>query len=183
MLDTKFSSTKTVGNQWPPGLVQSEPHDYKGPSGGIFVPSIWAPTVLLSSAGTLGLLLCEMGWWEDPLPKAPVMMKVTHVYVLFAQLCLTHCDPMDCSLPGSSVHGIFQPRILEWVVISFSRASSQPRDQTHISCVSCIAGRFFTPWDMGEANSCTAHTKSPARKLGGLHLWQLCCVIWMVNDL
>ena len=45
-----------------------------------------------------------------------------------------------CSLPGSSVHGIFQARILEWVVISFSRRSSWPRDQT---CVSCIAGRFF----------------------------------------
>ena len=47
---------------------------------------------------------------------------------------------MDCSLPASSVHGIFQARILEWVAISFSRRSSRPRDQTHISC---IAGRFF----------------------------------------
>ena len=45
-----------------------------------------------------------------------------------AQLCLTLCDPMDCSLPGSSIHGIFQARILEWVAISFSRGSSQPRD-------------------------------------------------------
>ena len=41
-----------------------------------------------------------------------------------AQSCLTHCDPMDCSLPGSSVHGIFQARVLEWVAISFSRGSS-----------------------------------------------------------
>ena len=47
-----------------------------------------------------------------------------------AQLCPTLCDPMDCSLPGSSVHGIFQARILEWVAIFFSRESSQPRDQT-----------------------------------------------------
>ena len=46
------------------------------------------------------------------------------------QLCPTLCNPMDCSLPGSSVHGIFQARILEWVAISFFRASSQPRDQT-----------------------------------------------------
>ena len=45
-----------------------------------------------------------------------------------AQLCLTLCDPMDCSLPGSSVHGISQARILEWVAISSSRGSSQPRD-------------------------------------------------------
>ena len=44
-----------------------------------------------------------------------------------AQLCLTLCDPMDCSLPGSSIHGIFQARILEWIAISFSRGSSQPR--------------------------------------------------------
>ena len=46
------------------------------------------------------------------------------------------------SLPSSSVHGIFQARILEWVVVSFSRVSSQPKDQTWISCISCIAGRF-----------------------------------------
>ena len=45
---------------------------------------------------------------------------------------LTLCDPMDCSLPGSSVHGIFQARILEWIAISFSRGSSSPRDGTHI---------------------------------------------------
>ena len=47
-----------------------------------------------------------------------------------AQSCLTLCNPMDCSLPGSSVRGIFQARILEWVAISFSRRSFQPRDQT-----------------------------------------------------
>ena len=50
------------------------------------------------------------------------------------------CDPMDCSLPGSSIHGIFQARILEWVAISFLRGSSQPRDQTQLSC---IAGRLL----------------------------------------
>ena len=44
----------------------------------------------------------------------------------------TLCDPMDCSLPGSSVHGIFQARILEWIAISFSRGSSQPRDRTRV---------------------------------------------------
>ena len=45
-----------------------------------------------------------------------------------AQSCLTVFDPMECSLPGSSIHGIFQARILEWAAISFSRGSSQPRD-------------------------------------------------------
>ena len=57
------------------------------------------------------------------------------------QLCPTLCDPMDRSLPGFSIHGIFQASVLEWVVISFSRGSSQPRDQTRVSC---IAGRRFT---------------------------------------
>ena len=54
---------------------------------------------------------------------------------------------MDCSPPGSSVHGILQARILEWVAISFSRESSQPRNQTQVSC---IAGRFFTNWATRE---------------------------------
>ena len=57
-----------------------------------------------------------------------------------AQSCLTLCYFMDCSLLGSSVHGIFQARVLEWVAISFSRGSSQPRDLTWVSC---IVGRHF----------------------------------------
>ena len=59
-------------------------------------------------------------------------------------------DPTDCSPPGSSVHGIFQARILEWIAISFSRGSSWPRNWTQVSC---IAGRFFTDWAMREARS------------------------------
>ena len=54
------------------------------------------------------------------------------------QLYPTLCDPMDCSLPGSSVHGILQARIFEWVAMPSSRGSSQPRDQTCISYISCI---------------------------------------------
>ena len=64
----------------------------------------------------------------------PVRMKV-------AQSCPTPCDPMDCSPPGSSVHGILQARILEWVAIPFSSGSYQPRDQIWVSY---IAGGFFT---------------------------------------
>ena len=60
---------------------------------------------------------------------------------------LTLCDPMDFSPPGSSVHGIPQARILEWVSVSCSRGSSQPRDQIRISC---IAGRFFTTEPQGK---------------------------------
>ena len=63
------------------------------------------------------------------------LATIYYVYVcgLVAQSCPTLCDPMDCSLPGSSVHGILQARILEWVAISFSRVSSQCRDQTWVS--------------------------------------------------
>ena len=57
---------------------------------------------------------------------------------------------MDCSPPGSSVQGIFQARILEWVATSFSRGSAQPRDWTWVSCT---AGRFFTDWTTREALS------------------------------
>ena len=65
-----------------------------------------------------------------------------------AQLCLTLCDPVDCSPPGSSIHGILQARILERVAISFSRGSSRPRDWTQVSS---IAGRWFNLWATREA--------------------------------
>ena len=73
--------------------------------------------------------------------------SISHSWKLVVQLCLTLCNPMDGSLLGSSVHGLLQARILEWVVIPFSRGSSQPRDQTRVSC---IAGRFFTTWATRE---------------------------------
>ena len=63
------------------------------------------------------------------------------VCVLATQSCPTHCDPMDCSPPGFSVHGISQARILEHVAISFYWGFSRPRDPTSVSC---NAGRFFT---------------------------------------
>ena len=64
-----------------------------------------------------------------------------------AQSCQTLCDPMACSLPGSSVHAILQARILEWAAISFSRGSSRPRDRT---CVSRLVGRCLTVWATRE---------------------------------
>ena len=88
--------------------------------------------------------------WSDLASKhachlAQIKVKVK---VLVAQLCLTLCDPRECSLPGSSVHGILQARILEWVAMPFSRGPSWPRDRTQVSC---IAGRFFTIWATREA--------------------------------
>ena len=70
-----------------------------------------------------------------------VRYPLTHmglVCVLVVQLCLTLCDPMDCSSPGSSVHGILQARMLEWVAIPSSRGSSQLKDGTRVYYVSCI---------------------------------------------
>ena len=69
---------------------------------------------------------------------------------LVVKSCPTDCDPMDYNLPGSSVHGILQERILEWIAISFSRGFSQPRNQTWVSW---IAGRFFTNWAMRETQT------------------------------
>ena len=69
--------------------------------------------------------------------------------IIYIQVCsvaqpwMTLSNPMDCSQPGSSVHGIFQARMLKWVAISFSRVYSWTRDWTHISCVSCIVGEFL----------------------------------------
>ena len=80
-----------------------------------------------------------------------LFLKLTEVLV--SQLCLTLCNSMDCSLPGSSVHGILQARILEWVAIPFSRGSSQPRDGPWVSYT---VGRFFTIWATREA---TVHLK------------------------
>ena len=66
------------------------------------------------------------------------------------QSCPTVCDAMDCSLPGSSVHGIFQAIVLEWIAISFSSKSSWPRDGTQVSCT---VDRHFTIWATREVQS------------------------------
>ena len=94
------------------------------------------PTSLKSSALVGGFFFffnhsCHLG---SPLG---ILCSVT-------KLCPTLCDPMDYNPPGSFVLGVLQARILEWVAISSSRGSSQPRDRTLVSCVSCIAGGVFT---------------------------------------
>ena len=76
-----------------------------------------------------------------------------------AQSCPTLCDSVDCSLPGSSIQGILQARILEWVAISFSRGSSRPRDRTQVSG---IGGKCFNFWATGEAFHVLAIVNSAA---------------------
>ena len=99
------------------------------------------------------------------------------VKVLVAQWCLTLCDLMDCSPPGSSVHGILQARILDWVAISSSRGSSQPRDQTCISCVSCI-GRQMDSLPLSRLGSPADLVKNPSPKVifTGSGMWTY--LIW-----
>ena len=80
-------------------------------------------------------------------PSIPTL-DFLKVEVWISQSCPTLCNPMDCSPPGSSVHGIFQARMLEWVAISFSRGSFPPRDRTWVSH---IPGRCFNLWATREA--------------------------------
>ena len=92
-----------------------------------------------------------ISWLQSPSAVISFLglIKIVPVYVCFSEAkvqtlsCVWLCDPMDCSLPGSSVHGIFQARILECVPISFSRGSSQPRDWTQVWLIS---GRHYTIW-------------------------------------
>ena len=96
-------------------------------------------TLLDKSAFThvgTGICLYE-SWLNCTRPVSIWMCMCGHT-----QLCPTLCNPMDCSPPGSSVHWILQARILEWVPIYNFRGSSWPRDQTHVSCVSCT-GRWI----------------------------------------
>ena len=97
-------------------------------------------------------------WWataheiteSDTIEQLTLEIYLTFLEVKWSELaqsCPTLCDPMDCSPPGSSIHGILQARILEWVAISFSRGSSWPRDWAQVSC---IAGRFFTTEPPGK---------------------------------
>ena len=89
-----------------------------------------------------------VGWNAILLASLVVQINGKESASEVAQSCPTLCDPVDCSLPGSPVHGILQASILEWVAISFSRGFSRPRDWTQISC---IAGRCFNLWATREA--------------------------------
>ena len=112
------------------------------------------------------------------------MLDVLHVCACMcvhvrAQSCATLCNPMDCSPPGSSVHGIAQERILEWIAISSSSRSSQSRDQTHVSCVSCIGRHILyhcaTLGDCSECDRVNLHL--PLEKWMCAKLLQSCPIL------
>ena len=97
-----------------------------------------------------------------PMPcyKRKVKKKSSHLVVS------NSLGPVDCSLPGSSAHGILQARILEWVANSFSRGSSQPRDRTEVSC---LTGRHFALWATREGRSYFATKKKLFIESGRYH--------------
>ena len=133
---------------------------------------IWINSPCLSTHGTLGILnlnfYFRLKWLMSILMSLSEALSssrtgivsdnlyymnwVLHVCVSecvcvrpVTQSCPILCDPINCSLPGSSIRGILLARILEWVAISFSRGSSWPRDQTHISCIPCWQADSLPP--------------------------------------
>ena len=99
-----------------------------------------------TGSALVSLCLCSpflLQWSTQREKRAVLVLNLQNtkdLIVPVAQSCLTLCDPMGCSLPGSSVHGIFQVAVLEWFAISFSRGSSQPRARTRVSRI--VDGRF-----------------------------------------
>ena len=91
--------------------------------------------------------MANTAWFDAHIELSKYLVHM-YICVLVTWSCRTLCNPMDYSPPGSSVHGIFQARVLEWVAISSSRGSFQHRDWTQFSC---IAGRFFTIWATRKA--------------------------------
>ena len=109
--------------------------------------AFWLSLPTPSPASPTSTLIHQPKQWSKPDCIANVFMPQC-ASCLIAQLCSTLCNPMDCSLLGSSVHGIFfKTRVLEWIAISPSRGSSWPRDRTGVAC---IAGRFFTTESWGK---------------------------------
>ena len=96
----------------------------------------------------------SLAWEKNGIRAALIQPSQSEV----SQLCPTLCDPVNCSLPGSSVHGVLQARILEWVAISISRGSSWPRDRTRVSH---IAGRH----QVANSNFCFSFIHSVFIKL------------------
>ena len=129
------------------GLPFPSPGDLPDPGIKPGSPSLQAEALLSEPPGK-SILLClhRLNWVikeKEYGSQHCSLLKWSEV----TQLCLTLCDPMDCTILHSSVHGIFQARVLEWVAVSFSRGSSRPRDQTQVSCT---VGRCFTIWATRE---------------------------------
>ena len=102
-----------------------------------------------------------MEWLEILLPVVITIVNYICCCCLVTTLCLTLFWPHERSPPGSSVQGISQARVLEWVAISSCRESSLPRDGTHVSCISALAGGFFYLSHQGSPGWCLPWWKFP----------------------
>ena len=122
------------------------------------MPSLFVYFVFLQSSLPPGIHQEQLREW-----RIHGSDKVKESESEVAQLCPTLCSPMDCSLPGSSVHGIFQAIVLECIAISFSRGSSQPRDRTQVFRV---VDRRFTVWATREVGSDKSELKELLRNDG-----------------
>ena len=130
---------------WIRGLVTSDPHRESHRR------QLVAAWLFFPCWGTCGIKTRSWDFFDSPVVKTPCFhcrgtgsipgwgAKIPLTVSEVAQSCPTLCDSMDCSLPGSSVLGIFQARILEWVAISFSRGSSRPRDWTQVPALQADA--------------------------------------------
>ena len=103
--------------------------------------------------------------WEQKMMLGDIGMialSPCHIHCMHAQSCLALCDPMDCNPPGSSVHGLFQARTLEWVAIPSSRESSQPKDWIHISSITCIGSQVLHQGATWEVLPCPVLSGKPS---------------------
>ena len=130
-------------------------------------PKILSPTASVETM--LGVSISRHTKWfslvAHSIKNLPAIKDESEV----TQSCLTLCDPMGCSLPGSSVYGIFQERVLEWVAISFSRGSSKPRDWTRISRTT---DRHFTVLATREAHSGYLSSIPGSGEIPWIRKWQ-----------
>ena len=104
----------------------------------------WYPFYVESKKVIISLFLLFLMVWQEVLQSSTMWRW----WWFSPSVVSDSCDSVDCSLPGSSVHGILQARILEWIAISFPRGSSWPRDRTWLSCT---AGKRFTIWAIRES--------------------------------
>ena len=120
----------------------------------------------------------RVGW---PGKLALTFMYNVCVRAKSRQSCPTLCDSIDCSLPGSSVYGTLQARILEWVVIPFSRGSFWPRDRTRVSYVSCIGRWVLYHCATWEAHRSGGRTTILKIQIGLLHEYLIKLVEWLIQ--
>ena len=129
----------------------------------LLVTELWfSREILFSSVGRTSVM-CYKCLKGIIVGRIFISSSAATVHLLLS--CPTLCDPLDCSPPGSFVHGILQARTLEWVAISFSRGSSPPRDWTPISC---LAGRFFTTEPPGKPSFHLRESKKKSAKAWSL---------------